>query len=92
MGDKKADLILKNCNLLSVYTREIIPKIQIAIVNDRIAYVGFDTSHAIGFKTITIDVKGKYVSPGFADPHLHMDQFVLPSEFAKKALFCGVTS
>ena len=30
MGDKKADLILKNCNLLSVYTREIIPKVQIA--------------------------------------------------------------
>ncbi|MBT7473109.1 MAG: hypothetical protein HN619_00435, partial [Nitrosopumilus sp.] len=30
LGDKKSDLILKNCNLLSVYTREIIPKIQIA--------------------------------------------------------------
>ena len=48
MGDKKADLILKNCNLLSVYTREIIPKIQIAIINDRIAYVGPDASHTLG--------------------------------------------
>ena len=92
MGDKKADLILKNCNLLSVYTREIIPKIQIAIVNDRIAYVGPDATHTVGSKTIVIDVNGKYVSPGFADPHLHIDQFVLPSEFAKKALLCGVTS
>jgi len=92
MGDKKADLILKNCNLLSVYTREIIPKIQIAITNERIAYVGPDASHAVGSKTNVIDVKGKYVSPGFADPHLHIDQFVLPSEFAKKALLCGVTS
>ncbi len=27
MGDKKADLVLKNCNLLSVYTKEIIQKI-----------------------------------------------------------------
>ncbi|MEO2201264.1 MAG: adenine deaminase C-terminal domain-containing protein, partial [Nitrosopumilus sp.] len=34
----------------------------------------------------------KYLSPGFADPHLHIDQFVLPSEFVKKALLCGVTS
>ena len=92
MGDKKADLILKNCNLLSVYTREIIPKIQIAIINDRIAYVGPDATHTLGSKTTVIDVKEKYVSPGFADPHLHIDQFVLPSEFAKKALLCGVTS
>jgi len=92
MGDKKADLILKNCNLLSVYTREIIPKIQIAIINDRIAYVGPDASHTLGSKTKVIDVKNKYVGPGFADPHLHIDQFVLPSEFAKKALLCGVTS
>ena len=92
MGEKKADLVLKNCNLLSVYTREIIPKTQIAIFNDRIAYVGQDASHTLGSKTKIIDVNGKYVSPGFADPHLHIDQFVLPSEFAKKALLCGVTS
>ena len=92
MGDKKADLVLKNCNLMSVYTREIIPQIQIAIIKDRIAYVGPDATHTVGPKTIVIDVKGKYVSPGFADPHLHIDQFVLPSEFAKKALLCGVTS
>jgi adenine deaminase len=92
LGEKKSDLILKNCNLLSVYTREIIPKIQIAIINDRIAYVGPDASHTIGSKTKIIDIKDKFVSPGFADPHLHIDQFVLPSEFAKQSLLCGVTS
>ncbi len=92
MGDKKADLILKNCNLLSVYTRETLPKTQIAIIHDRIAYVGPDASHTQGPKTTVIDVKNKYVSPGFADPHLHIDQFVLPSEFVKQALLCGVTS
>jgi len=92
MGDKKADLVLKNCNLLSVYTKEIIPKTQIAIINDRIAYVGPDAAHTLGPKTAVIDVENKYVSPGFADPHLHIDQFVLPSEFVKKSLLCGVTS
>ena len=92
MGYKKADLVLKNCNLLSVYTKEIIPKTQIAIINDRIAYVGLNAAHTLGSKTVVIDVENKYVSPGFADPHLHIDQFVLPSEFAKKALLCGVTS
>ncbi|MCV0413053.1 adenine deaminase C-terminal domain-containing protein [Nitrosarchaeum sp.] len=92
MGDKKADLVLKNCSLVSVYTREIIPKIQIAIIDDRIAYVGPNAGHAVGSKTTIIDIEEKYVGPGFADPHLHIDQFVLPSELAKKSLLCGVTS
>jgi len=92
MGDKKADLVLKNCSLVSVYTKEIIPKIQIAIIDDRIAYVGPDAGHAVGSKTTIIDIEEKYVGPGFADPHLHIDQFVLPSELAKKSLLCGVTS
>jgi adenine deaminase len=92
MGDKKADLVLTNCSLISVYTREIIPQIQISIVGDRIAYVGPDASHTVHKKTAVIDVKGKFVCPGFADPHTHIDQFVLPSELAKKSLLCGVTS
>ncbi len=91
-GDKKADLVLKNCNLLSVYTKEIIPKTQIAVAGQRIAYVGLDAAHTLGPKTTVLDVNGRYVGPGFADPHLHIDQFVMPSEFAKKALLCGVTS
>ena len=52
MGDKKADLVLKNCSLISVYTREIIPKTQISIVEDRIAYVGPDASHTISPKQL----------------------------------------
>ena len=92
MGDSKADIILQNCSLVSVYTNEILPQIQIAIVNERIAYVGPDASHSLGPKTVVMDLKGKYVTPGFADPHIHIDQFVLPSELAKKSLLCGVTS
>ena len=92
MGDKKADLVLKNCKLVNVYTREIIPQTEIAIVNDRIAFVGLGASHTIGSKTTVIDLEGKYVTPGLADPHIHIDQFVMPSEFAKKSLLCGVTS
>ena len=92
MGDRKADLVLKNCQLVSVYTREIISKSEISVIGERIAYVGHDASHTIGPKTEIIDLKNSYVCPGFADPHLHIDQFVLPSEFAKKSLLCGVTS
>ena len=92
MGEHKADLVLKNCAHVSVYTNEIIKQNQIAISKDRIAYVGPDASHTIGPKTVVVDLEGKYVTPGFADPHIHIDQFVLPSELAKKSLLHGTTS
>jgi len=92
MGHAKADLVLTNCTVVSVYTRETIGGSQIAIVGDRIAYVGPDASHAVGPKTVKMDLAGRYVTPGFADPHVHIDQFVLPGEMAKKSLLCGVTT
>ncbi len=92
MGEKKADLVLKNCRLVNVYSREIIPHTHVAIFRDRIAYVGRDASHTVGQKTAVIDLEEKFVTPGFADPHIHMDQFVMPSELARHALLCGTTS
>jgi adenine deaminase len=92
MGKKKADLVLKNCMLVNVYSREIIPETQIAILKDRIAYVGTDASHTIGEKTIVIDLEKRYITPGFADPHTHVDKYILPSELAKKSLLCGTIS
>ena len=92
IGDKPADLILENCSLVNVYSREIMPETQIAISHDRIAYVGQDASHTKGKKTVIMNLKKKYVTPGFADPHIHLDQFVSPAEFVKKSLLCGVTS
>ena len=92
VGDRDADLVLENCSLINVYSREILPEIEIAISQDRIAYVGKDASHTKGKKTVTINLEKKYVTPGFADPHIHLDQFVSPTEFVKKSLLCGVTS
>ena len=92
MGDKPADLVLKNCSLVNVYSREVLSNIDISISKQRIAYVGEDSSHTVGPSTTVIDLEGKYITPGFADPHVHIDQFILPSELAKKSLLCGVTS
>ena len=92
IGDRDADIILENCSLINVYSREILPETEIAISQDRIAYVGRDASHTKGKKTIIMNLEKKYVTPGFADPHIHLDQFVSPTEFVKKSLLCGVTS
>lgn len=92
MGKKKGDLVLKNCMHVNVYSREIIPETEIAIFKDRIVYVGTDASHTVGEKTAVIDLEKKYVTPGFADSHTHVDKYILPSELAKKSLLCGTTS
>jgi adenine deaminase len=92
MGDNFADLILINCSLVNVYSKEIQDKIQISITNGRIAFVGSDASHTKGPKTKILDVKNKFVSPSFVDPHIHIDHFITPSEFVKKSVLCGVTS
>ena len=94
MGDSAADLLLVNCTLVNVYTGELLPGTEIAIVRDRIAYVGPDASHTAAGSpdTARMDLAGRYVTPGFADPHTHIDWFVLPPELAKRSLLCGVTS
>lgn len=92
MGDRKADRILTGCSLVNVYTREIQRNIQIAISGRRIAYVGTDASHTAGASTLITDVKGRYVTPGLADPHIHIDSFLLPQELAKRCLLHGTTS
>jgi len=92
IGDKAADLVLENCSLVNVYTGEILPETQVAISKDRIAYVGEDASHTKGKKTVVINLEKKFITPGFADSHIHIDQFFSPAEFVKKSLLCGVTS
>ena len=62
MGEQSADLVLKNCSLVSVYTKEILEKTQIAISKERIAYVGPDASHTIGKHTTVIDLEGQVIT------------------------------
>ena len=92
LGDRKADTVLVNCRLVSVYTGEIISNTQISISDSRISYVGTDASHTIGPHTRVIDAKGRYVAPGLADPHTHIDQFLLPNHTASTLLAHGTTS
>ena len=58
-GSKPAEIVLHNCSLVNVYTREIIPDTEIAISQGRIAYVGKNASHTKGEQTVIIDLKKK---------------------------------
>lgn len=85
LGVKKADLVLKNCNIVNVFTHEI-EQGDIAIANGIIVGIGSYKGE------IERDMKGKYVSPGFIDGHVHIESSMLtPSEFSKLIIPKGTT-
>lgn len=93
LGRVKADLVIKNGVLVNVYTGELIEDINIVIKGDRIAHVGKKFEHTVGSETRVIDVKGKYMVPGFLDGHVHIESsMLLPTEFARAVLPHGTTS
>ncbi len=92
LGEKKADLVIKNGVIVNVLTGELIPDQEIAISKGRIAYIGY-AKHTIGPETEILDAEGKYISPGFIDGHMHVESTMLSvTEFSKVALLKGTTS
>ncbi len=86
-GEEKADLVIKNANVINVLSEEIY-EADIAIKDGIIAGVGKDYDG----KEI-IDAKGKYISPSFIDGHVHIESsMLLPSEFAKMVVPSGTTT
>lgn len=92
MGREHADLVIRNGKWVSVQSGEIIPNIDIAIVNGRIAFVGRDASHTIGKKTKVIDANGRYLVPGLLDGHMHVESgMVTVTEFVRAVAVRGTT-
>lgn len=86
-GRKPADLVLKNAQVIDVYQAEII-KGDIAIVNGKIAGIGDEYQGKE-----SIDLKGKFVAPGFIDPHIHVESsYVTPEEFGRLLMPHGTTT
>lgn len=86
-GRKPADLVLKNGKIVDVYQGGILTG-DVAIVDGKIAGIG-DTYEG---KEI-VDVKGKYIAPGFIDPHIHVESsYVTPEEFGRLLVPHGTTT
>jgi adenine deaminase len=93
LGREKADLVITNGTLLNVYTRELLPRQNVATKGEWIAYVGPDVQERIGPNTKVIDALGKVVVPGFIDSHAHIaDGFLKPSEFLRYTIAGGTTT
>ncbi|OLC38044.1 MAG: hypothetical protein AUH81_04965, partial [Candidatus Rokubacteria bacterium 13_1_40CM_4_69_5] len=90
-GQAPADLYLRGGILLNVYTGELYPA-NVAIVGERIAYVGLrDTM--VGPRTLVLDVVAdRILVPGYIDPHVHPAHLITPSALARHLLPLGTTT
>ena len=82
-----ADLLLKNANVVNVFSGEVYPD-NVIIHKGYIAGFG---SHPNAKKVI--DLKGQYLFPGFIDGHVHIESsMVSVSEYARTVVSLGTTS
>lgn len=89
-GKIKADLILKNCRIVNVNTKEI-TKGDIAISSGFISGIG-DVDELAGGKTGILDIKNAHVCPGLIDGHVHFESSMITlTQFAKQSIIHGTT-
>ncbi len=92
MGRAKADLVIRNGVWVCVQSGEFISGIDIAVLDDRIAFVGEDASHTIDDQTEVIDAEGMYLVPGLLDGHMHVESgMVTITEFVRAVAPRGTT-
>jgi len=90
-GIVPANSVVLNGTLVNVMTSEIYPA-DVAIYGDTIVAIG-DVKDYIGSETKVINAKGKYLSPGLIDGHIHSECSKLSiTSFAKAVIPCGTTS
>jgi adenine deaminase len=85
-GERTLDLLLTNARIVNVFSREIVSG-SIAIADGTI--VGFSDGQA----RQTLDLDGRFVAPGFIDPHVHIESsMTCVSEFARAVGVHGTTT
>jgi adenine deaminase len=86
-GEEPADVLLKNANVVNVFSGEI-EETGVAITHSRVIGLGNDYP-----AQRVIDLKGKYIAPGFIDAHVHIESAMVPPyEFARAVVPHGTTS
>ena len=82
-----ADLVIRNCNVVDVYTGTI-RKDTIAVKYGRI--VGFGDDYT---GKEEIDAAGAYAAPGLIDSHIHIESsYLSPEEFGRMVVPRGTTT
>ncbi|AFQ26703.1 adenine deaminase C-terminal domain-containing protein [Bacillus thuringiensis] len=89
-GTRSPHILLKNATYLNSYMREWMTA-HIWIYNDRIVYVGEQLPKQLT-ECEVVDCEGKYVVPGYIEPHAHPYQLYNPETLANHAMQFGTTT
>ena len=82
----KNTLVIKNANVVNVFTDEIV-RADVSVYEDVIIGVGSYSGEN------EIDAGGAYLAPGFIDAHVHIESsMVIPSSFMKVIMPHGTTT
>ena len=82
MGRRSCDLAVENVRFVNVFTGEIYPAV-VYVLDGFVAYVeeGGRADPALAHRVV--DGQGAYLTPGFVDPHIHIESTMLtPRAFA----------
>jgi adenine deaminase len=85
-GEQPVDCLFTNARIINVFSNEIIPG-HIAVTGGYIVGIGDYPAKE------TVDLKNRYVAPGFIDAHVHIESSMTAvAEFAKAVVCRGTTS
>src|SRR5574341_595900 len=88
LGEREADLLLRNCQLVNLFTEEVYIT-DIAVYGGRIASISAENLPG----RRVLDCSGLYAVPGLIDGHIHIESTLLtPQNIAKVVLPKGVTT
>ncbi len=83
LGSEPVDLLLKNGNLINVFSGSI-HEANIAVHKGLVIGFGDYRAHTV------VDLKGRYVAPGLIDGHVHLESSMLDvREFARNVIPLG---
>ena len=87
-GRRKADLVIKNCQIVNVLNGEIYSG-EVAIADGKI--IGMGAAEYDGKQIF--DAGGKFLAPGFIDGHIHIESsYVSPEQLGRIIVPCGTTT
>lgn len=92
MGRRPCDLAVENVRFVNVFTGEIYPAV-VYVLDGFVAYVeeGGRADPALAHQVV--DGQGAYLTPGFVDPHIHIESAMLtPRAFAAAVVPHGTTT
>jgi len=92
LGRSHLDLVVRGATLVNVFTREMYP-VDVGVWKDTIIAVGELPIGAIDSADEVLDWSGRFLLPGFFDPHFHIggSQLCVP-ELARALLMHGTTT